>query len=280
MRDRLLRDGYLILAVAFVGLRLFQVEPWAQSVDAYAYWSTRNGDWYAAPVGDLGAYLYSPAFAQALAPFVWLPWPIFLAGWTALLITAHWWLAGRWSLPLLLFIPIPFEIVSGNIHLLIACAIVLGFRYSAAWSFVLLTKVTPGIGLLWFAVRREWRPLGIAFGATAAIVAVSYVLDPAAWQAWIASLATDASTPLDTPGWYLAVPLVVRLPLAAVIVTWGALTSRRWTMAVAVTLALPVIWLNGLSVLDALVPLVLIDRLRDVSVAHRPPAIAALDPVV
>ena len=29
-----------------------------------------------------------------------------------------WWLLGRWSLPAMLFLPIPFEIVSGNVHLL------------------------------------------------------------------------------------------------------------------------------------------------------------------
>ena len=53
----------------------------------------------------------------------------------------------------------------------------LGFRYPWTWGFVLLTKVTPGIGLLWFAVRREWRALAIALGVTGVIVAVSLVLD-------------------------------------------------------------------------------------------------------
>ena len=46
MRDRLLRDGFVILAVVFVGLRLFAVKPWADSVDAYAYWTTRDGIFY------------------------------------------------------------------------------------------------------------------------------------------------------------------------------------------------------------------------------------------
>ncbi|HET9344612.1 MAG TPA: hypothetical protein VFO05_02830, partial [Candidatus Limnocylindrales bacterium] len=62
MRDRLLRDGFFILSAAFVGLRLFAVEPWADSVDAYAYWTTRTGDFYAAAeTGRIGAYVYSPA---------------------------------------------------------------------------------------------------------------------------------------------------------------------------------------------------------------------------
>ena len=73
----------------------------------------------------------------------------------------------------MLSLPVSQEILIGNIHLLLAAAIVLGFRWPGTWAFVLLTKVTPGVGLLWFAVRREWRSLGIALGATAAIVAVS-----------------------------------------------------------------------------------------------------------
>ena len=68
------------------------------------------------------------------------------------------------------------ELAGGNIHLLLAAAIVLGFRWPWTWSLVLLTKITPGIGLLWFVVRREWRNLTIALGGTAAIVAVSFVL--------------------------------------------------------------------------------------------------------
>ena len=63
--NRLARDGYILLALAFLALRLFQVPPWDQSVDAYAYWTTRDGDLYdGQTAGAMGAYLYSPAFAQ------------------------------------------------------------------------------------------------------------------------------------------------------------------------------------------------------------------------
>ena len=253
MRDRLLRDGFFVLAAVFVGLRLLAVQPWVESVDAYAYWATRAGDPYAsAQAGRIGAYLYSPAFAQLLAPFVILPWPVFCAGWTALLCVVYWRLVGRLALPLLLFIPIPFEIVSGNVHLLIAAATVAGFRYPAAWALPLLTKVTPGIGLLWFAVRREWRSLGLAVGATLVVSAVSFIVAPDAWREWLALLVRDAGAPLHTVGWYAPVPLLVRLPVAVVVVTWGALTNRRWTVPVAVILSLPIVWLNSLAILAAL----------------------------
>ncbi len=74
---------------------------------------------------------------------------------------------------MLAFPPVALELYHGNVHLLMAAAIVLGFRYPVGWSFLLLTKVTPGVGLIWFAVRREWRPLLIALGFTGALVAVS-----------------------------------------------------------------------------------------------------------
>jgi hypothetical protein len=260
VRDRLLRDGYVILAVVFVGLRLFAIEPWADSVDAYAYWTTRSGDFYAAAdTGRIGAYLYSPAFAQVLTPLVALPLAVFTAIWTAINFAALWWLLRRWALPSLLFLPIPFEIISGNVHLLYAVAIVAGFRYPGTWALMLLTKVTPGIGLLWFLIRREWRALAIAAGVTGAIVAVSFVLDRGAWETWIAILRADLAGAggglLVTPGWYLPVPLLPRLVGAAIVVVVAALTDRPWLIPVAVVLAMPVIWLNSFAVLAAAVPL-------------------------
>jgi hypothetical protein len=256
VRDRLLRDGYVILAVVFVALRLLSIEPWADSVDAYAYWSTRDGVLYGDAAGRIGAYLYSPAFAHGMAVLTWLPLPIFTALWTAILLAIHGWLAGpRLALVLLLFIPIPFEIVSGNVHLLYAAVIVLGFSRPYLWALPLLTKVTPGVGLVWFAVRREWRSLGIALGATSAIVAVSWLLAAPEWATWFDILRRDATEPLATTGWYLPIPLLWRLPLAVALIAWGGLTDRRWTVPVGVTLALPVLWLNGLAILLALVPM-------------------------
>ncbi len=260
MRDRLLRDGYLILAIVFVGLRLFAIQPWADSVDAYAYWTTRDGQFYdAAQTGRIGAYLYSPAFAQALGPFVALPLAVFTALWTALNFVALWWLLRRWALPSLLFLPIPLEIISGNVHLLYAVAIVVGFRYPATWALMLLTKITPGIGVAWFAVRREWRAFAIAVGAAAVIALVSVVLDRSAWEQWIVFLRADlghaGQGTLETPGWYLAVALVPRLLVAAMLVVVAAWRDLRWLLPVAVVLALPVVWLNSLAVLVAMVPL-------------------------
>ena len=279
MRDRLLRDGFIVLAIVFVALRLLSIEPWDDSVDAYAYWSTRDGVMYGGPIGtdgagQIGAYLYSPAFAQVLAPAVQLSWPLFAALWTAVNLAVLWWLARRAAVPALLLVllpPVAFEIISGNVHLLYAAAIVAGFRFAGTWALILLTKVTPGIGLLWFLVRRERRPLVVALGFTAVLAAASFVLDPAAWRTWADLVVRDAGAPIQTTGWYLPVPLAVRLVAAALVVTWGALTDRAWTIQIAVTLALPILWLNGLSVLVACLPLAREDAWRGLGSRGRQP---------
>ncbi|MBM4407683.1 MAG: DUF2029 domain-containing protein [Chloroflexi bacterium] len=151
---------------------------------------------------------------------------------------------------LLLVLP---ELVGGNVSLLIALAIVAGFRWPATWSFVLLTKVTPGIGLLWFAVRREWRSLAIALVATAAIVAVSALLAPQAWRDWFGVLAGNVGSPVTSGSF--PVPFIIRIPIALALIVWGARTDRRWVLPVAALLALPVIWYGSLSLLIGVVPL-------------------------
>src|SRR5262249_6067031 len=114
-----------------------------------------------------------------------------------------------------------------------------------------LTKVTPGIGLVWFAVRREWRALAIALGFTAAVAAISWVLAPGLWSEWLNALTVNAG---QTQDYSIPPPLIVRLPFGLVLVAWGAATDRPWTVGVAAMLALPIIWIHGLCVALAAVP--------------------------
>jgi hypothetical protein len=236
----------LVLAFSVVGSGNFDTGGMGAGQDARAYWSAARVTMYQAEAGTYGAYLYSPAFLQLLSPILSLPWQQFLAAWTGLLMATLLLLTG----PVLFVFALPlafFEIWGGNIHLLLAAAIVLGFRWPATWSFVLLTKVTPGIGLLWFAVRREWRSLAIALAATAAIVAGSWLIDPRLWQGWIELLLREAGSP-PPPG-SVGIPLVVRLPIAAAIVVYAALTDRRWLVPVGAMVGLPVLWWGSLSML-------------------------------
>jgi hypothetical protein len=78
-------------------------------------------------------------------------------------------MAGPFTLPAIMLPPIADEITLGNIHAFMGLAVIAGLRWPGFWAFMLLTKVTPGVGLLWFVFRREWRSLAIAIGVTAAI---------------------------------------------------------------------------------------------------------------
>jgi hypothetical protein len=226
---------------------------WGTGQEARCYWLPSLGAPYLnANWTDPIAYVYSPAFLQLVSPITSLPWQQFMAVWTAILIAALAWLTGP-RLLLLGVVIAAMELAGGNISLLLAASIVLGFRWPAAWGFVLLTKITPGVGLLWFAVRGEWRSLGIAFGATLVVIAVSALAMPGAWAEWFSVLASVAGR--DGTWAAVPIPLWLRLPVAVAVVVWGARTNRRWAVPVASMLALPALWYGGLSMLLAVIPL-------------------------
>ena len=222
--------------------------------DAFAYWAVDGADPYGRAVGGLGAFTYTPVAARAFDPAGLLAWPTFLWMWTAILLGTAMWLGGRRFLWVLAFPPVALELFHGNVHLLLAAMTVLGFRYPAVWAFGAFTKATPGVGLVWFLVRREWRSLGIALGVIGVIGAVSLAVDAPLWGEWI-RLALAAESGEQVAQAQIPIPLLVRLPVAVLIVAWGGLTDRRWTVPVGVTLALPVLWPSGLAVLAACLPL-------------------------
>jgi hypothetical protein len=249
---RALRDGLIVAGLLFSAYLFLVIAPGAGTVgfDAFAYWRLDLDHPYGLAAGAFGAFAYTPVMARLFAPASAASWPAFWWIWTALLVGTALWLGGRRWLWVLAFPPVAVELYHGNINLLIAAAVALGFRYPASWAFVLLSKVTPGIGLLWFAVRREWRPLAIALGVTGAIVAISLILDARLWQEWLSGeVFAVAGSSVDQP--HIDIPLILRLPSAAAIVVWGALTNRRWAVPVASALALPVLWFAGFSILAA-----------------------------
>jgi hypothetical protein len=248
--------GLVLVAVIWLAIVVF-AEPfgrlWGTGQDAYCYWFPSLADPYArSDWTDPIAYVYSPAFVQLLEPIRALPWQAYVAVWTAILLGAVYVLTGRRWFAIGVVLGL-MELAGGNIHLLLAAAMVVGFHWPAAWALVLLTKITPGIGLLWFVVRGEWRQLFIALGATVLIVAVSFAILPDAWVEWVGVLSRIAGR----EGTWAAVPIpfVVRLPFAVALVVWGARTSRRWTVPVAGMLALPALWYGGLAMLLAVIAL-------------------------
>jgi hypothetical protein len=255
-RYQAVRDGLIVSGLLATAFMFLVVVPLGRSLgyDAYSYWSVDLDDLYARTLSNnftLGAFRYAPPVAFLFAPLGLLPWWLYLWLWIAAMLATIAWLGGRWALALVALPPVALELYHGNVHLLMAAAVAVGFRHPWAWSFVILTKITPGIGLLWFVVRREWRNVVLALAATAVASIASAVVAPHYWPEFAASILSNINEPQP----YSVPPaLPFRLPVAAVLVVWGARTDRPWTVPMAAALALPILWVHGLTVALAAVP--------------------------
>jgi hypothetical protein len=231
-----LRDRLSILGVAVVAWFAAFGGTWI-AYDSYAYWGVHPKAPYTFDFtpDQYGAFRYSPAVAQLFAVFHLVPWPVFAIGWMAFLAFVLAWMGRRWTLAVLVFAPLGQDLYLGNIEVLLAAAILFSFRWPGAWAFVLLTKVTPGVGLIWYVVRREWRNLAVALGVTGGVVAISFALSPQPWFEWPHAILAVGGRP--APWWIIA-----RIGLAMLLIAWGARTGRAWTLIVGGTLAMA--WLD------------------------------------
>jgi hypothetical protein len=249
------RSGAVIIwlsAAVVVAEALFIILA-SPGADAHAYHSAALSAPYThGVVRTRDAYLYSPAFVQVLAPFSLLPFEVFWILWVAMETAILVWLTGP-VIAALALLPTPLspvftELWYGNIVMPMALVLALGLRWPAMWSFMLLTKVTPGIGLIWFAARGEWRKLGIAVLATSSIVAVSAALAPQLWVDWMRILVVNATGhPADSAVRLPGLPW--RLGAAAVLIAIGARRNESRVLPPAIILALPVFWFASVSML-------------------------------
>lgn len=244
LRHLLTMVGIGAAAVTFVSLTQSGGNP----VDAWCYWRIDPAHPYT--TGE-SQFVYTPVAAQVLTPFLELPFATFVALLRLVGLVSLVALAGPATLPALLLPPVAAEINAANINFVMGLAIVAAFRWPALWAFPLLTKVTPGVGVLWFGVRREWRAFAIAIGTALGLVAVSFLANPSLWVQYVEFLATD--TP-HVAGWPFPYPLLLRLPLAAGLVIWGAKADRRWVVPAAALLALPRLYFQSPALLLAVLP--------------------------
>jgi hypothetical protein len=224
---------------------------WALSsalpVDALLYWNTNLGHLYGQVWGENSSsfFVYPPPLAQLMVAVRSLGWPVFIAGWTLILFAATAYAGRGWALLLVVIGLVLFPFVGfdhpfqhpllypliGNIQPLLVAFVVAGFRFPALWSVIILTKIGPGVGVLWFAFRREWRSLMIALGSTVLIVAVSFVLAPGLWADFVRFAVNNAGA--ASPTEVVPIPFSIRLAMSIALLWWGARTNRRWTVAIA-----------------------------------------------
>ena len=253
LRRRAVRDSVVLSALLVCVLLLLQEIARGWRGDPFLFWSTHLEGMYRGWVPGADSYAYSPAWAQAFAPFTLLPWPVFRILWLLVGLAATLWLAepvSRFWRPAFVALCLT-EVIAGNIMLLLAVAAVVALRHPAAWAFVLLSKSSPGIALGWYVGRRDWRSLSVAVGTTGAIAAVSLVVAPDAWRSWMETL--DANR--DAAGVSVVnrmVPLWIRLAVGLVVAVYGGRTGRAWTIPVAMLLGMPHLWLQSFVVLAAI----------------------------
>ena len=227
-------------------------------VDSHAYWAAWRGQMYDAAPATRDAFLYSPAFAQAIWPIAQLPWPVFAVVWGLAATATIVWLASgagkAWVVPLSLLGT--FEILTGNVNWILALVAVFALRRPGLWTVALLTKITPAIGPVWYFARGEWRNLVVSVVWAVVVTASSFALAPDLWHSWWDFLSTYADASTDKVGAPLLPPLMVRVPVALAFVAWGARTDRVWTLPVGMALLSPVSGIGQFVVLLAIPRLV------------------------
>jgi hypothetical protein len=227
--------GAWIVSVFNVAIKIpWDVRTGQVGADAHAYWlAGLETHPYGPAPGAVDAFLYSPLFAQAMRLLSLLPWHFFLGAWMVAETVALCWLVRplpwAWRIPVgLLAVD---EILMGNIYVFLAVAAVLGMRYPAAWAFPLLTKITPAIpGVVWFALRGEWRQLVRAGVVTLGLVALSASVDPHLWVEWVQFLLRHGAQ----SGWVWA-RIVAGVSIAAV----SAKRQYAWGLPLASLVSLP-----------------------------------------
>lgn len=226
--------------------------------DAAAYWRAGHAildgtSPYGRGVGEWFSYLYPPVFAQLIAPLSALPFVVFLWLWRAAELACLRYIVGSWravGISLIAWLPLLVEIDNGNVHLFIAAAVVLAIHSDGrSLGLVALSKFAA-LAAFPVAWQRDRRGVLLGLALAGSLAATSVAASPQMWSDYIIFLG-QAQEPT---GWY-NVGSFIWTPLRLAVALALALAAWRWPrLAVpAVTLALPVLWLHGLSILIGLV---------------------------
>jgi Glycosyltransferase family 87 len=261
------QPGLLVLAAVGGALLLIVAAyRWGTPSDEFAYWLGAQRLAAGQPLYDPSAtlitpyaYLYPPPLAQVLSPFTHLLRdPIYIAGWTVLLLTALLYL-GNWSplraLALVAWLPVALDLWVRNVHLLIAVLIVMGLR-GRPWAFALgaAIKIAPALGVIYFISARRWRDALVAAGAGLCILAVSIVLAPGAWLDFTAlagKAGAGSAGILPFPYWVRGVAGII----LAIVAGRASPRLGEPLVVLAITIANPSMFATAFAILIAIVPL-------------------------
>jgi Glycosyltransferase family 87 len=257
----------LLAAVGASMLGVIIATFWLTPGDDLAYWIAGHRLVTGQPIyvpADIAfepfAYHYPPPLAQVLAPVTGVvPALAYAVIYRGLLLLALWELAGRTMLKMLAliaFIPMTVAVRSENLEIFMAIGIVLGLQ-RWPWLFTVgaLTKVSPGLGIVYLALQRRWRDVAVSVLVGVTITGASLVLAPDLWRAWLDAISGRA----DMVGNSLVpVPYSVRAIAGFVLAIMAGVLGRRpgeLLLVVAITIANPGLSLQGFAVLAAAIPI-------------------------
>jgi glycosyl transferase family 87 len=272
--SRVQRAWSIANVVALPVLALFWLHVFQnpRHLDAYSTWNAwSDGSLYPPRWEPVTEYPYGPPLAQLISPLTHVSFKLFNGLWALLQLGVLVWMLGPAGALIALVWPIPSiagygglpyggpvfgSLYNGNPEILVAGSIAFGLARWPGWfTFVLLTKVTAGIGVLWFVVRREWRQVAVLGATMAAVILPSVLVNPEAWGQWLNLLAgaaghsSAAEVVAKEP--FLPVPLIVRGPIGVAVVVLAAWRGWLWAVPIGCFLALPDIHLAGFAVLAA-----------------------------
>jgi hypothetical protein len=118
-----------------------------------------------------------------------------------------------------------------------------------------LIKVSPGLGLVYLALRRRWRDLVISTALGLVITSVSFALAPELWRAWLDAITGRADMVGNS---IVPVPYSLRAIAGFVVAIAAGVVGRRTgelLLVAAVTIANPGLSLQGFAVLIAAIPI-------------------------
>ena len=234
--------GYVFMGLLLVGLiATGWLVPGGGDVRD-VYHSAGNALWTGQPVYtyNFPPYFYSPPFTVMLAVLSRLPLTLEWWLFNAANVAAIWYVAGNWRRVgyMLWIFPIAYELILGNVNLIVAAAIVAAVREgrTALPAAMTFAKFSPVLAV----DPRQWRPFALWILLGLAITIPWWWL----WPEWLGQMGRAWNDPV---GPLVPIPFLVRLPVALVLVA----TSTRLGRAAGAVIAIPALYFLSVVVLIA-----------------------------